>query len=162
MEQMTELAILHEEVFGNSKGYMGDSSDSVNENDPYPKGHLAFDYQGAILTPAVGSSASILTFTVPLGYDGFINQMSNVYLGGGFVPSAQDLVWRLTADGKAIRNFEAIYAQKGSLETPRPINGIRVYSGQVITLTVEHLANVMLTGDTAGTLGGYFYPAVNQ
>ncbi len=86
LEQLQELANLHEELFGGSKGYGFTETSDSNKTDPYPKGHIAFDYQGAIITPAVAAIATILSFTVPLGYDGLINMMTNVYLGGDSFP----------------------------------------------------------------------------
>lgn len=126
-----------------------------------PAGAEPFEFVAAIPTPAAGVTAVVLQFGVPYGYDGVIRRVSHNYTGGGFVQGSGDLVWRLFRDGAAVRNFESLTIEFGSIQTPRPIDAIRIFSGQVITYEVEHSASSGLP--VAGTqivcaLGGYFYP----
>ena len=70
-----------------------------------------------------------------------------------------DLQWQLLQNGKAIRNFDNVLAQKGTIALPRPIPPLRIYSGDVVAWVVDHLANGALNGNTVCTLNGYFYPS---
>lgn len=162
--EVIDIARIHQAIFGNGKGYgfekLTDNAASLGSIvQQYPQGHIPFDYQSTINLPVGTTQTAIIEFKVPDGYTGLINSMTNMFLGGSFDPTAQDIVWRLLADNRPIRNFEAMYAQKGSLETPRPVDGIKVYGGQTIQLVVEHLSNAALNGPTLASLGGFFYPA---
>jgi hypothetical protein len=124
-----------------------------------PEGFLSFDQVGSAVIPAVGSQVTVLTLIVPTGMDGVIKRLSNNVEAAGFTNGSGELVWRLLADGKPIRNYENITAQKGSAEQPRQVDGIRIYSGQTISYVLVHAANGAFTGqNTNCTLGGYFYP----
>lgn len=123
-----------------------------------PEGHLPFLEAGVLAVPGVGAAGIVLTVNVPQGYDGVINAISNNYVAGGFVSGSGDLIWRIVADGRVIRNFNNITVELGTLQIPRAIDGIRVFSGQVITYTINHIANAALGGNTVCTLKGYYYP----
>ncbi len=124
-----------------------------------PEGSVPFDEQNGIALPLIGAGDTVvLTFVVPIGYDGVIKWLSNNFLGGGFVGFSGDIVWRLFADNKTIRNFSNIQAEKGTPGIPRQISPIRIYSGQTITYTVNHVANVALNGQVVCSLVGYIYP----
>lgn len=126
-----------------------------------PQGHLPFLDHAALAVPGPPGPAAagvVLTMNVPQGYDGVINAISNNYVAGGFVSGSGDLIWRILADGRAIRNFNNIIVEFGTLQIPRVVDGIRVFSGQAITYTINHPANAALGGNTVCTLKGYFYP----
>lgn len=128
-----------------------------------PQGHLPFLAHDVlarpgVVFPAVGAAGVVLTLPVPQGYDGVINALSNNYVAGGFVSGSGNLIWRILADGRAIRNFNNITVELGTLQLPRSVDGIRVFSGQAITYTIDHIANAALGGNTVCTLKGYFYP----
>jgi hypothetical protein len=122
-----------------------------------PIGFLDFFEVNAITSPVVGASATVLTFTVPRGYDGVIEYLGNYLTGGGFVDASGDLVWRILADDRAIKNFGNITTQLGNLLNPSPIR-IRIYSGQVIKFTLSHIANAALDDQCICLLKGYYYP----
>jgi len=124
-----------------------------------PDGHLPFIERNAVVLPGVGSSAVVLEFRVPLGMDGVIKRVSNLYLGGGFVSGSGDIIWRILADGRAVRNFANITSEYGSLSSPIDVDGIRIYSGQLIQYTVTHVANLALGDLTLCHLSGYYYPS---
>jgi hypothetical protein len=96
--------------------------------------------------------------TVPDGMDGVINRLSWNFTGGGFVQGSGDIQAQLFRNGAAVRNFDNMLVEKGSIGTARPISPIRVYAGQIITLVVNHLANGLLNGNLVGSLVGYYYP----
>lgn len=123
-----------------------------------PQGHIPFLEAGVLAAPGVGAAGVVLTMPVPSGMDGVINGISNNYVAGGFVSGSGQLVWRILADGRAIRNFNNIIVEFGTLQIPRVVDGIRVFSDQTITYTIDHIANAALGGNVVCTLKGYFYP----
>lgn len=138
--------------YGNSNsGGMNSYIETLEGNEP-------FDYQGLVAVPGIGGNAVVLTFTVPQGYDGLITAVSHFYTGGGFVAGSGDLIWRYSIDGRPIKNYNNILFEFGDASNLRPINNLRIYSGQVITLTVLHINNPALGADIIGTIMGKFYP----
>lgn len=128
-----------------------------------PPGRVPIDVFGTVAMPVVGAQALLLTFPIPEGYDGIINYYALSYTGAGFVNGSGDLAWRILADGRPIRNFSNITAQKGSEQFPRMISGgIPIYSGQIITVTIDHVANVALGAAVTASLLGYMYPRKGQ
>lgn len=125
-----------------------------------PEGFVPFDGAAAIALPAVGL-AQVLAITVPDGHDGVINQFSWNFTGGGFVQGSGDIIVQVQRDGVAVRNFENILVEKGTIGVARPISPIRVYNKQVISIVVNHAANALLNGFIVGSLVGYFYPTQN-
>lgn len=124
-----------------------------------PDGAYPFDEGNSVVLPAVGVSAVLVSHTVPLGYDGVINAYSWNFLGASFVDGSGDIVVQILRNGTPIRNYDHVTVQKGSIEIPRPIAPMRIYSGQVISIVVAHAGNVALNGNIVGTLVGYDYPS---
>ena len=138
-----------------------------------PEGFSPYDYQGGVLLPVLGvASTTNLTsatgaaavnnanggFTVDLGYDGVINSLSCNFTGAGFTDFSGDITWILFRNNAPIRNFNNIVAQKGTVQQPRAISPIRIYSGDIITWVVIHASNPSLNGQVVCTLTGYTYP----
>ncbi len=125
----------------------------------YPDGFDPFDEFGVILLPVVTPNLDvpILSFGVPQGYDGVIKRYHCFFTGGGFV--AGDIIWKIKADNTPIKNFDNITTNRGNDTSPREVDAIRIYSGQVISFTVQHLNNVALNGDVTASLAGYLYPS---
>lgn len=127
-----------------------------------PLGSYAFDEQDGLLLPAVSATVftPVLTFRVPNGSDGVINFISNNFLGGGFTNFSGDIIWQILADGRPIRNFSNIRAEKGTVTNGRAISPIRIYSNQVIQYVVRHAANGVLTGgQVICSCNGNYYPS---
>jgi hypothetical protein len=169
---LSELATLHNTklsvLFGINTG-TGDSAAMQMPTtvikrpwiDP-PDGSLSYDEHGKGTLPIVGGTvATIVQFVVPDGYDGVINAFSWNFTGGGFVNGSGDIIVQLLRNGAPIRNYDNILVEAGSIGTPRPISPIRIYSGQVITLTINHFANPLLVDDVVGSIQGYFYPSMS-
>ena len=125
-----------------------------------PDGSVPFDPQGgvAIGNPPPAAQQVVLSMLVPTGYDGVIKAIS-CNTAFPFNDFSGDLVWRLLQNGRAVRNFDNILAQKGTVQQPRNISPIRIYSGDLVQFVVTHIANVALNGNIICTLGGYFYPS---
>ena len=163
------LAQLHTQYIGSTSVLDQNSPATTNTSeaalyvrrpwlDP-PPGFLPFDEQNGIALPGLGGADTVvLQFQVPDGYDGVINYISNNITGGGFVDFSGDIVWRIEADGRPIKNFENIRNQKGTIQQPRQVSPIRIYSGQVITYVVNHVANGALAGNVICSCNGYYYP----
>ncbi len=124
-----------------------------------PEGSIPFDQQDGIILPALAGDTVVATLVVPDGYDGVINSINCNYTGGGFVQFSGDIVWKIFRNGASVRNFDSIRNEKGSIVDPRRISPIRVYSGQVILFTVNHVANGALAGNVVCGFGGWFYPS---
>lgn len=123
-----------------------------------PDGSVPFDFQNGVALGVVGGSQVIIDFIVDLGKDGVIKYMSNntVFPFNDF---SGDLQWQLLINGKAVRNFDNMLAQKGTIGIPRPVSPIRLYSSDHVQVLVNHLANVGLNGNVVSSLSGYFYPS---
>jgi len=128
----------------------------------FPDGGQAFDYAGVIGTPAAAGAETVaLSFITPYGWDGVVKRLSHNYTGGGFVPGSGDLTWRIRVGGAFVKNYEAITVEFGTTTEPRPTDGIRVFSGQLVEYIVNHAAASGLA--VGGTniicfLAGWFYP----
>lgn len=124
-----------------------------------PDGSVPFDPQNGVALGAISAVIPqvILNMLVPVGFDGVIKRLScnTVFPFNNF---SGDLQWQLRQNGRPIRNFDNILAQKGTIEIPREISPIRIYSGDLIQWVVFHLANVGLNGQVVCSLNGYFYP----
>lgn len=174
IDDLQELAILHQAKLGDGGFFSQFSPDSGGVNPSFqglpeytrrpwldpPDGAVPFDEQDGIALPMVlGVDTTVLTFQVPDGFDGVINGVSNNFLGGGFVAFTGDIIWRILADGKAIRNFQNIRAEKGTVQQTRSVSPIRIFSKQTITYVVDHIANPLLNGQVVCSLTGYYYPS---
>lgn len=131
-----------------------------------PPGSVPFDEQGTIPladVPAPGVDVPVLVMTVPQGYDGVIKWISNnVLVTTGLNPPpipGFDLRWKILINGRALRNFGNMMFQKGTPAQGRQISPIRIFSGDIITFTVEQRSGNLMGNDTLCSLSGYFYPA---
>jgi hypothetical protein len=177
--EMRELAGMHQMLVG-GKRFIGSYNPDTDRFDkgngggsdfqltpPWvepPQNFLSFDEPGVVPLPAAPSvDTTIVSLLVPDGYDGVIRGMSINFEGGGFVQGSGTIVWRVLADGQAIRNYSNIITERGSAQQPRPVSGgIRIYSSQLITVTVNHVSDNTLAGDVAASLTGWFYPSKGQ
>lgn len=124
-----------------------------------PDGFVSYDEQSVADLPIVGSSVIVTTVTVPDGMDGVINALSWNFVGGGFSQGGGDIVVQIRRNTAPIRNFQNILVEKGTIDIPRIVSPIRVYSKEVIDIYVTHSANPGLNGSVVGCLQGYFYPS---
>jgi hypothetical protein len=168
---LLELANLHNTLLTNNQLTASGTGDSVAAQNPTsitkrpwlesPEGSVPFDPQIAVALPAVAGTAVIVTLVVPDGYDGVINAYSWNFTGGGFVQGSGDLQAQVLRNGAAVRNYDNILVEKGTIAMPRPISPLRIYSGQIIQLVINHVANGLLAGNVIGSLVGYFYPSMS-
>jgi len=122
---------------------------------------VPFTPQGAIPLPApADGEVTVLSFSVPIGYDGLITAQCNGYINGGvgqFVEGSGDIVWRIPINNVSTRRYlkdsGAIYFSLGQSNIfQRITGGYRIYSGNTVSV-------VALAPNTSGALPG---PGVGQ
>jgi hypothetical protein len=126
-----------------------------------PPGSIPFDEQGGITlgaAPTPGVDQPVVTMIVPQGFDGVINYISNNPTDTAFVDFSGDLIWKILINGRPARNFGNILARKGTMAQGRIISAIRIFSGDVVTYSVQYAAGA-ITGQVVCSLNGYFYPS---
>lgn len=168
---LLELANLHNTLLTQNQLVCSGTGDNASAQMPTttvkrpwldsPEGSVPFDPQIAIALPVVGAVATVVTLVVPDGYDGVINAYSWNFTGGGFVQGSGDIQVQILRNGAAVRNYDNILVEKGTIASPRAISPLRVYSGQIMTLVVNHVANALLSGNIIGCFSGYFYPSMS-
>ena len=164
--QLTEKTFIQSNlILGNefpvSGGLVEDNPSQAGQQvsaDGLPANHIPLDASASVAMPAVGVEKDVVSYQVQNGYDAIIKLYSCNYLAGGFVEGSGDIIWRIKIDGRPVKNFDSITTQRGSLQIPRQIYNLRVYSGQTLSLTVT-CNNITLTGNTEGSFLGYTYPS---
>jgi len=114
-----------------------------------------------VTIPAIGSTATVVQFSVPEGRNGILNRFANVFVGGGFTEGQGGIVWQLFQDftpGVMVPNFDNIVASLGTVNNPKILNGIRIKENQLVTLVVKNVSIVVSGQLIGGLIGGYTYP----
>jgi hypothetical protein len=91
------------------------------------------------LLPAIGSTATIISFIVPPGRNGIVNKVACNFVGGGWVEGTGDIVWRILIDGTpppGATDYDTILASLGGPAQPTGIAGFRIYENQTLTLVI--------------------------
>lgn len=123
-----------------------------------------FRFANYITIPNQGAPAAIVVqFKVPQGFNGIINRLANVYVGGGFEEGQGLITWQLFQDYQqkiVAPGFDNITASFGTVSNPAIMNGIRIKENQEPTLVVSNAnPGVVPAGQfIGGLIGGYFYP----
>ena len=128
------------------------------------EGGVPFDPQQTDTLTGVGTQVAGVKVVVPEGYDGVINGFNWNFSPTTAVTFGQgsgDLQAQILRNGAAVRNYDNILMEKGCVLAPRPINPLRIYSGQTLQIVINHLANNLLVGTVQTGLSGYFYPAMS-
>jgi len=113
--------------------------------------------------PFDGTNQTVLTFRVPVGYDGVITRVINVFTGTGLVEGSGDIVWRLKIGNMYARNLGAVRFTYGSMTQPFEIPGVGLplVSGQLVTYQVAVPAVSAIGGAnpvTICSIQGWLYP----
>lgn len=115
-----------------------------------------FDVQASIPLPApLTPTAVILAYAVPPGWDGIITAICFQVSAGGFQQGSGDLIARILSDGMALKGYDNILTELGSVQMPRRTDGIQIYSGQLIQLTVDNVAFGVGGGFLVGAFVGH-------
>ncbi len=137
-----------------------------------PAGSIAFNPSGQITLPTTASGDNVIfQFIVPVGYDGIIlGQFHGYYrtpVGGvlppNFFEGSGDIIWRLSANGRFLRDCGNMLVSLGSIRTQSPVAGGLQLRSQDI---VRYIVNVPNTsgslapgqGSIVAGLHGYFWP----
>lgn len=127
-------------------------------------GCIPFNPAGAIPLPSPADGDTvILSFRVPIGYDGMILGQYNA-LTANFTQGSGDIVWRISAAGRYLRDRGNILVTIGSPKRVYPVvGGLQLRSGNL----VEFIVNAPNTGgslpfpgaaNVLAGLHGWFYP----
>jgi len=136
-----------------------------------PKNFENVDKVNYALLPAIGATATIISYVVPAGRNGIINKVACNFVGGGWVEGTGDVVWRILVDGTpppGATDYDSILASLGSPAAPTGIAGFRIFENQIISLVVFNnpsgpSGGVILAGQRCGgRLIGYNYPRENE
>lgn len=157
-------------VLGNQKGALTSAVDAKGnliyaQLPPWvemPEKGKPFEEVGSINLPPVNPAVeeTILTFKVPDGLDGVIKRYSCNFGGGGFVQMSGDLIWRIYVDTQVVENFVNILNERGTMQNPKDLTGgLRIFSGQTISLRITHAANNTLStfSKVSGSFEGWYY-----
>ena len=122
-----------------------------------PPGAVPFDEQASLdFTGIAGTTSTVLTVTVPAGFDGVIKWISNNVIPGPFVPG--DVTWSIFIDNRPVRNFGTITQEKGTVFQGRQISPLRLFANDILTYDVTEVLGG-LTGMTVVSVTGYYYPS---
>lgn len=127
------------------------------ENFPPPQA-VPFNPAEYIDLPAIGATATVLDVLVPDGYSAIVKRLGNNFVGGGFVDGSGDLIWQVTVNDVAARNFEDIIASLGNPAAPSDIGFIRGKQNQHIKLIVTNVSVPVDAQLVGGRFSGWFYP----
>jgi len=120
---------------------------------------------GVVPLPALGATATLLTWTVPKGRDGKITALGIDFVaqgGAAFVQGSlpAQLTFALLADNTAFPDFGSFNYLPGSVTSPSPVAGLIIKEGQVISLTVTNnaIGGIVVTTQTlAARIQGYYW-----
>ncbi len=119
------------------------------------------DLLSYVALPAIGTTATILQFTVPIGRNGIIRKVANNFVGGGWTEGSGAVIWRILADGApppGASTYNSILGSLGSPANPVEIPGFRIFENQVISVVINNVS-IVVAGQLSGArLIGYLYP----
>jgi hypothetical protein len=114
------------------------------------------------LPNATGTDNLVLSFIVPIGYDGVAVTVVNNYTGQGFVEGSGDLTWRIQLNMRYAKNYGNITTSLGSLTIPTNIgNSLFMQSGQLVQYFVNRSvasAPDLIGGRIICALLGWWWP----
>lgn len=124
-----------------------------------PPTYQSFRPTAAIDTPAIGSSATILTLAFPDGWMGVVLKIAHTIIGPGFVQCDGSLTWKITLNGnQPVPNFGYMISEFGSTTDPSDISpGFIVKPNQTVQYSVSNVSYA--AGDTKcfACLMGYWW-----
>ncbi len=104
----------------------------------------------------------VVTFQVPVGFDGVITGNVNRFLGPGFIEGSGDIEWRVQLSRRYAPDYGLILTSLGDLTTPYQASagGVRIYSHQTINYIarITNFAFLDPNGRIMCALLGWFYP----
>lgn len=121
----------------------------------------------AITRPSVENvDVQVLSYRVPVGWDGVISSVVHLFTGSGFSEASGDLVWRVKVNRWWLKNLDAVTVTMGSLQFPYELEGggYRIYSGEDVSVAVSLGTGATGRLDPQGrvvcSLAGWIYPLI--
>lgn len=114
--------------------------------------------------PETGLDILVWSERIPLGYDGILVALTNIWNGTGFVEASGDITWRVKIDRRFIPYYDTILTTLGSLSVPFDIvgQGIPLLSNQLVQYFVNFAvgsdARLNAGGMTICAATGYIWP----
>jgi hypothetical protein len=116
--------------------------------------------------PAVPAGVDQLVFSerIPLGYDGILIALTNIWNGTGFVEGSGTITWRVKIDRRFIPFYDDILVSLGTLAVPYDVvgQGIQLLSGQLVQYFVNFAVGsggvLNAGGKTICAATGYIWP----
>jgi len=105
-----------------------------------PPGAVTFNPDRAIPLPDPASvNVVVLSFRVPIAYDGILLAQYHGYRGAGtFVEASGDIIWRVSANGRYLRDMGNMQVSIGSPQTLSPCpGGLWLHSGDLVEYVVS-------------------------
>lgn len=125
-----------------------------------PQDAVAFDPTAYIALPAIGATATVISFTVDDGYYAVLRVMANVFVGNGWTEGSGSLVWQLLDNGQVVRNYDNIVSSLGSVASPQPVGGgagILFQEGHLVVLQVDNVSLNVGGAQVGARLGGWLF-----
>jgi hypothetical protein len=129
-----------------------------------PPGWRTFNPVKALPLPdPISGDVVLFSFRVPYGYDGVITAQYHGYTLG-FTQGAGDIIWRVRADGRYLRDCGDMLLSIGSPKQLSPVyGGLQLRSGNLVEYIVSAPNTSGLlpppgTGNILAGLHGFFYP----
>lgn len=133
-----------------------------------PPGAITFNPDKAIPLPdPADTDVVVLSFRVPLAYDGILLAQYHAYRGSGtFVEGSGDIIWRVRVNGRYLRDMGNMQVSIGSPQTLSPCpGGLWLHSGNLVEYVVSApngTGNLPLPGqgNILAGLHGWFFPRI--
>lgn len=106
--------------------------------------------------PAVGATATIITYIPPSGQIAVINKLAIVHVGGNPPDGTGNIVWSVQVNGAGIQGLSQLTSQVGTYANPNDVE-ILIIEGDTLTITVTTVAN-QPNATTAARISGWNYP----
>jgi len=123
-----------------------------------------FQVTETVALPAINTDTVVVSYRVPLGWDGVINGLVDRVIGVGFIEGSGYVYWRIRSNLRFFKDYGAISTSLGDLTNPCTLygGGYRIYSGQ----NISYLVNLTAAGQAAidpnalilCSLSGWIYP----
>ena len=133
-----------------------------------PSGAVTFNPDKAIPLPnTTDVNVVILSFRVPIAYDGILLAQYHAYRGAGaFVEGSGDIVWRVRVNGRYLRDMGDMQLSIGSPQTLSPCpGGLWLHSGNLVEYVVSApngsgALPLPGQGNILAGLHGWFWPRI--
>ena len=123
-----------------------------------------FQVTDTIPLPAINTDTAVVTYRVPVGWDGVINGIVDRVIGLGFIEGSGDVFWRIRSNLRYFKDYGEITTSLGDLTNPCTLygGGYRIYSGQnisyLVDLTAAGQAHIDPNALILCSLSGWIYP----